>query len=428
MGEDTSPASPPLSEDDALLQKALALAMAEAAAPPPAPTAPPAPLPPPPAAEESVYVCEYTRKRFKTRAAYENHTKSRKYQLLAEKAEAARRHNWAHMQRPPAAPAEGGGEEELLAREMARLSAASDAAATGGEAEGSSEGEWEDEEEQWLPRWNESLFDEHTSASFEANVGYMQRAHSFYVPHLQHLVDARGLFAFLQRKIHLDHACVFCGRAFASLDACRKHMKAKAHCKLDVDRDERARELAPFYDFPPPPPRRRGGAAPFVDGEGGELVLSDGTRLGHRSLRHLYKQRWRNEDTFLALRGEGAAAYGRLYAGLAARAEARAARAALVRAHAYAKGQSKALAASFHFKADEAYNKRAHAIVHHWGAGGGGSHYHMAGSRAFHRGKQKGMVLRHSRQGAKMQAARAASRAAAMNKGNRGNASVAVLR
>ena len=35
-----------------------------------------------------------------------------------------------------------------------------------------------------------------------------------------------------------------------------------------------------------------------------------------------------------------------------------------------------------------AYNKHAHAIVHHWGAGGGGSHYHMAGSRQFNKGNK----------------------------------------
>ena len=51
-----------------------------------------------------------------------------------------------------------------------------------------------------------------------------------------------------------------------------------------------------------------------------------------------------------------------------------------------------------------------------------GSHYNMAGSRQYQKGvRVKGTVLRHSKQGAKMQAQRQ------KNKQNRGNASVAVL-
>ena len=43
---------------------------------------------------------------------------------------------------------------------------------------------------------------------------------------------------------------------------------------------------------------------------------------------------------------------------------------------------SKAIASQFHHKQGESYNKHAHAITHHWGAGGGGSHYHMSGRGA----------------------------------------------
>merc|ERR1719265_1008730 len=66
-----------------------------------------------------------------------------------------------------------------------------------------------------------------------------------------------------------------------------------------------------------------------------------------------------------------------------------------------------------------AENKGMRALVHHgYGNGGGGAHYTMAGSKQYNKGnKVKGVVLRHSRQGAKLQAAR--------NKQNRGNKSVA---
>jgi len=62
---------------------------------------------------------------------------------------------------------------------------------------------------------------------------------------------------------------------------------------------------------------------------------------------------------------------------------------------------SKANASTFVHKKDAAHNKRMAANVHHWGAGGGGSHYMMAGSKSVLKGnKAKGVVSRHSRQAA----------------------------
>jgi hypothetical protein len=67
---------------------------------------------------------------------------------------------------------------------------------------------------------------------------------------------------------------------------------------------------------------------------------------------------------------------------------------------------SKALPAQFHHKMDVADNAAKRAIVHHTG-----SHYHMAGSKQFQRGvRVKGVISRHSKQGAKMQAARVSSK------------------
>ena len=62
----------------------------------------------------------------------------------------------------------------------------------------------------------------------------------------------------------------------------------------------------------------------------------------------------------------------------------------------YAKGTSKALAASYVHKADFADNKHARAITHHgYGGFGGGAHFTMSGSRSFHKGvRLKGLVQR----------------------------------
>jgi len=61
----------------------------------------------------------------------------------------------------------------------------------------------------------------------------------------------------------------------------------------------------------------------------------------------------------------------------------------------------KAIASQYQHKQKEAHNEATAAIRHHWGAGGGGSHYHLAGSVQFQKGlRLKGVVSRHSHQAA----------------------------
>jgi hypothetical protein len=97
----------------------------------------------------------------------------------------------------------------------------------------SSSEEWVDDD--WQPCSTECLFDGHMSATFEANCEYMQRTHSFFVPYTKYLVDAEGLFAYLQEKIYSYHTCIYCNRAFVDLEAVRKHMKDKAHILKTLD-------------------------------------------------------------------------------------------------------------------------------------------------------------------------------------------------
>jgi len=90
-------------------------------------------------------------------------------------------------------------------------------------------------------------------------------------------------------------------------------------------------------------------------------------------------------------------------------------------AHAATKGNSgKGLSAQFTSRADFADNAAARAVVHHWGAGGGGSHYNMAASKSAQKGTQKGLLSRHSKQGARLQAQRNQSRARDVAKGQMG--------
>lgn len=321
------------------------------------------------------------------------------------------------------------------------------------------------------PRFNESLFDGLTSDGFEANAAYMRQACGFVVPELECLHDARGLFAFLQHKVVVRNACLRCHRIFCSVEACRSHMAAKAHQRLNWEDEITLLELAPFYDLQrsasslarcvctsaarlstplAPLPhhalvlwntlvRRRVG---YIDGLG-ELVLPSGRSLGHRTLHRVYRQRHKTEDTRVSVvaaranaqanwrtrlgrrggtaallktpgvaagRGRGALAmaHGALEARLALRAEARKRHRLLLASFAYAKGTSKALASGYVHKADFADNKHARALTHHgYGGGGGGAHYTMAGSKQFQKGvRVKGVVSRHSVQGARLGAAR----------------------
>jgi len=151
-------------------------------------------------------------------------------------------------------------------------------------------------------------------------------------------------------------------------------------------------------------------AGAYMDENTGELVMPNGTRLGHRSLNMFYKQRVRpTSNRQLAVKSMS-----RLHAKVAHRDACR----LLVRNAQI--GLKSAIASQHGFKQNQPDNKALRAIVHHWGGGGGGAHYMMAGSKQYNKGnKVKGVVLRHSRQGAKLQAAR--------NKTNRGNKSVACL-
>ena len=147
--------------------------------------------------------------------------------------------------------------------------------------------------------------------------------------------------------------------------------------------------------------------------ENGELVLEDGRRIGHRSMIQKYRQKSnRSEKMKLAIKD--------FKKQQQLRKANMSRNSILFKAARFAKGNSKALASIYTFRQRAAFNKHQKAIVHHWGAGGGGSHYHSAGCKAYNKGnKKKGMLLRHSRQGARLQAAR--------NRSNRGTASSACL-
>ena len=157
---------------------------------------------------------------------------------------------------------------------------------------------------------------------------------------------------------------------------------------------------------------------------GNELVLPNGNRLGHRSLAKFCKQKYEHmsHGANTSVKTNRNEAYERLLADCALQKANDAVNGALVKSSAWAKGKSKAIASTFIYKAGAADNARARALVHHgYGMDGGGSHYWLAASKQFQKGvRVKGVISRHSVQGAKMQATR--------NKKNRADSSIAVMR
>ncbi|KAK4689792.1 pre-60S factor REI1, partial [Tremellales sp. Uapishka_1] len=150
------------------------------------------------------------------------------------------------------------------------------------------------------------LFCSNKSPSIANNVSHMARGHSFFIPDQENLIDLSGLLTYLGEKVAIGNICLYCpngGKEFGSLEAVRRHMMDKAHCKLAYNSDEDRAELADFYDFAVVD---QGGDWEDIDMESDEdemlptlaadglsLVLPSGRVLGHRSLKVYYSQHLR---------------------------------------------------------------------------------------------------------------------------------------
>ncbi|CAL1707013.1 unnamed protein product [Somion occarium] len=93
------------------------------------------------------------------------------------------------------------------------------------------------------------LFCLSASSSTEENLAHMSAAHSFFLPDTEYLVDLSGLLTYLGEKIAVGNVCIYCGAEFRTLDAVRRHMLDKGHCKIAYDTDLERLEVSDFYDF-----------------------------------------------------------------------------------------------------------------------------------------------------------------------------------
>ncbi|TYI17105.1 hypothetical protein ES332_A07G001100v1 [Gossypium tomentosum] len=103
--------------------------------------------------------------------------------------------------------------------------------------------------------------------TIESCMVHMHKFHGFFIPDVEYLKNPEGLLIYLGLKVKRDFICLYCNERchpFTSLEAVRKRMAAKGHCKVhygDGDEDEEA-ELEEFYDY----------SSSYVDDWGKQLV------------------------------------------------------------------------------------------------------------------------------------------------------------
>ncbi|KAI3687305.1 hypothetical protein L1987_80999 [Smallanthus sonchifolius] len=111
--------------------------------------------------------------------------------------------------------------------------------------------------------------------TIESCMVHMHKHHGFFIPDIEYLKDPSGLLTYLGLKVKRDFICLYCNsncQPFNSLEAVRKHMVAKSHCKVhygDDDEEEEA-ELEEFYDY----------SSSYVDANGNQMVSANGTSEG----------------------------------------------------------------------------------------------------------------------------------------------------
>ncbi|URE49529.1 hypothetical protein MUK42_25421 [Musa troglodytarum] len=101
--------------------------------------------------------------------------------------------------------------------------------------------------------------------SIESCMVHMQKKHGFFIPDVEYLKDPKGLL--LRVGISRARTVMIDAHPFQSLEAVRKHMIAKGHCKLRYGDggDDEDSDLEDFYDY----------SSSYVDEDGKQLVISD---------------------------------------------------------------------------------------------------------------------------------------------------------
>lgn len=93
------------------------------------------------------------------------------------------------------------------------------------------------------------VFDGTVFNDVEENLAYMASMFGFFLPYIDRLIDLHGLLTYIGLKVGVGYACVHCDKAFATVDAVRRHMISKQHCRMTADDDVWVEEYASYYEF-----------------------------------------------------------------------------------------------------------------------------------------------------------------------------------
>ena len=91
------------------------------------------------------------------------------------------------------------------------------------------------------------LFSRHRSASLEANLAHMAKAHGFYIPYADYVTDLSGLLGYLLEMVYVGNVALLSGKQFHSLEAVQGHMRDRRECRMELEGHEE--EYAAWYDL-----------------------------------------------------------------------------------------------------------------------------------------------------------------------------------
>jgi len=150
---------------------------------------------------------------------------------------------------------------------------------------------------------NECIFCGQVFNSTESCLKHMIEIHGFRIPDESFLVSRDDFMAYISSKVGKGNICLVCnqkGKTFYSLDAVRKHMLSKGHCRVDMS-GENAFEYVDFYDFSQSDDEPEFLRSELQDDhtlkmdtsstEISELVLPSGAVIGNRQLNKYFKQK-----------------------------------------------------------------------------------------------------------------------------------------
>ncbi|KAJ7546314.1 hypothetical protein O6H91_08G035400 [Diphasiastrum complanatum] len=159
------------------------------------------------------------------------------------------------------------------------------------------------------------ICDARPDGSVEGCIEHLHKVHGFFLPDAEYLKDPSGLLNYLGLKVTKGFMCLYCserGRQYQSIEAVRKHMVAKCHCKLPYEDGESGiEELEDFYDFSSSFGQADGSQVMAIDhlkapidfGTGGfELIVKGGSEdgivktIGTREFSRYYRQRPKPAD------------------------------------------------------------------------------------------------------------------------------------